>query len=251
MTSPSVTAPSMARLTLVELRKAVDTRAGRWLLGAVAALTVATVVVQVAAGAPDDRTLGGLIANAQLPASVLLPVVGLLSVTGEWSQRTALTTFALVPARMRVVGAKVLAVSLVALVATAVAVVVGLGGFAVAQATDRAVGGWGVSGAVLAQLGVVNWVTMLCGTAFGLLVLGTAAAVVTYYVVPIGWSVLGRIVPGLDGAAEWLDIGRARVPLVEADVTGTEWARLLVSVLLWVALPALIGTLRIRRADIT
>ena len=61
---------------------------------------------------------------------------------------------------------------------------------------------------------------------------------------------LGRIVPGLDAAAGWLDIGRARVPLVEAGVTGTEWARLLVSTLLWVALPALIGALRIRRADI-
>ena len=241
----------MARLTLVELRKAVDTRAGRWLLAAVAALTVAIVVVQVAAGAADSRTLGGLVANAQLPASVLLPVVGLLSVTGEWSQRTALTTFALVPARMRVVGAKVAAVSVVAFAATAVAVVVGLGGFAVAQGTDRAVGGWDLSGAVLAQLGLVNWVTMLCGTAFGLLVLSTAAAVVTYYLVPIGWSVLGRIVPGLDAAAQWLDIGRARVPLVEIGVTGTEWARLLVSTLLWVALPALIGALRVRRADIT
>ena len=33
-----------------------------------------------------------------VPPTVLLPVLGILSMTGEWSQRTALTTFTLVPA---------------------------------------------------------------------------------------------------------------------------------------------------------
>ena len=51
---------------------------------------------------------------------MLLPIVGLLLVTSEWSQRTALTTFTLVPERSRViVAAKLLAGCALALAAVA------------------------------------------------------------------------------------------------------------------------------------
>jgi hypothetical protein len=104
---------------------------------------------------------------------------------------------------------------------------------------------------VIAQLWLVDWVTMMCGTAFGLLLLSSAPAIVTFYVLPVAWSIVGRLVPGLATAAEWLDVGRARVPLVEAGVTGQEWARFLTSILIWVALPAALGMLRIHRTEIS
>jgi len=242
-----VSRPPLVRLTLLELRKAADTRAGGWLLATVGALTVAVVGVRLAAGGTAARTLGSLVADAQLPVSVLLPVVGLLSVTGEWSQRTVLTTFGLVPARGRVVAAKLLAASLLAVAATAVAVAAGAVGFAVGGTA----GGGHLSATVVAQLALVNWVTMLCGTAFGLLLLHSAPAVVAYYVVPLGWSVAGRLVPALQSAARWLDVGQARVPLVAPGVTGQEWARFGTSALLWVAVPAVLGVLRVRRAEVT
>ena len=37
------------------------------------------------------------------PMGILLPVLGVLSITSEWSQRTAMVTFTLEPSRMRVV----------------------------------------------------------------------------------------------------------------------------------------------------
>ena len=40
---------------------------------------------------------------------MLLPIVGILLVSSEWSQRTALITFTLVPQRMRVMSAKLAA----------------------------------------------------------------------------------------------------------------------------------------------
>ena len=39
--------------------------------------------------------------------TVILPIIAILSVTGEWSQRSGLTTFTLVPHRGRVIPAKV------------------------------------------------------------------------------------------------------------------------------------------------
>ncbi|WP_147268685.1 ABC transporter permease [Sphaerisporangium album] len=237
------------RLTLVELRKAADTRAGFRLIVAVAVLTLAVVAARLAFG--EARTLGSLAGDAQLPASVLLPVLGVLSVTSEWSQRTALSTFILVPARGRVVAAKILAACLLATGATAVGLATGVAGFAVGGILDRTTGGWDLSGAVVAQLLLVDCVTMLCGTAFGLLLLNSAPAIVTFYALPIAWTLAAGLLPGLDTAAQWLDIGRARVPLAEPGVTGQEWARFVTSCLLWVALPAALGLLRIHRTEIS
>ncbi len=56
--------------------------------------------------------------------SVLLPVLGILLVTAEWSQRTALTTFTLVPRRERIIAAKAAAGVALAVAATVVCVAV-------------------------------------------------------------------------------------------------------------------------------
>ena len=50
-------APGPARLTMVELRKMTDTRAGFWLQMLVAGLTIVGIVAVALAGEPEDRTL--------------------------------------------------------------------------------------------------------------------------------------------------------------------------------------------------
>src|ERR1700709_566998 len=83
------TRQSLSRLTKVELRKMVDTRSGFWLLIAVAALTIVAVFVTALFAHEEQRTLRHILSNGLQPAGILLPVVGILVVTSEWSQRTA------------------------------------------------------------------------------------------------------------------------------------------------------------------
>ncbi|MEV6816658.1 hypothetical protein AB0M52_31745, partial [Micromonospora sp. NPDC051296] len=68
---PSERRPSLARLTAVELRKLVDTRAGRWLLitiGLVAALIVTLQLVY----APDaEQTFVNFFVPSLLPVGLL------------------------------------------------------------------------------------------------------------------------------------------------------------------------------------
>src|SRR5205085_12602592 len=85
--------PTFPRLTLVELRKMVDTRAGFWLQLIVAGLTLIVVTLFCTFGDTDDLIFRDMFALAVFPASLLLPVVGILLVTSEWTQRTALITF--------------------------------------------------------------------------------------------------------------------------------------------------------------
>ena len=60
------------------------------------------------------------------PMGILLPVLGVMSVTSEWSQRTAMVTFTLEPSRSRVVAAKFASVMIVAVAALVIGLVMGV-----------------------------------------------------------------------------------------------------------------------------
>ncbi len=105
----AVPAPiGFTRVLAVELRKMFDTRSGLWLMASIGILAV------IASGAviifaPDDQIDYDAFASAiGIPMTVILPMIAVLSVSSEWSQRSALTTFTLVPSRARVIGAKAL-----------------------------------------------------------------------------------------------------------------------------------------------
>ena len=91
------------RLVSVELRKMFDTRAGRWLLISIAASTALVLVIQLWVVLAQDLTVtfNDFAGGANIPMNILLPVLGVMSVTSEWSQRTAMVTFTLEPSRSR------------------------------------------------------------------------------------------------------------------------------------------------------
>mgnify|MGYP000265231556 CR=1 FL=1 len=141
-----------------------------------------------------------------LPAAVVLPVVGILLVTSEWSQRTGMITFALVPVRSRVLGAKLLA-SLALAVAT-LAMVVGVVGAAVFVGSAGVDGAWTDALPVIGQSAVYLTGGMLTGVAFGMVVLASAPAIVALFALPIAWTGLATLSVFTD-AAPWLDTGWA------------------------------------------
>jgi ABC-2 type transport system permease protein len=101
--------PGLDQLTRVELRKMYDTRAGFWLLLAGVLLAALTAALTALTGHAQDHTLSNVLNNTTQAINVLVPIVGILLVTSEWSQRTAQITFTLVPQRGRVLAAKLCA----------------------------------------------------------------------------------------------------------------------------------------------
>jgi ABC-type transport system involved in multi-copper enzyme maturation permease subunit len=243
------TPPSLPTLVRVELRKSYDTRAGRWLLITIALTSLAVVALSLfVEDAP--KTFTDHFAFTQLPIGILLPVLGILLVTSEWSQRTAMTTFSLVPRRSRVLTAKVLAaVVLGVLGVVAAAVASALATVLTPVFTDLEMD-WGVTGAQVGQVLLVQVLFVLSGVAFGMLLLSSPLAIVLYFVLPTVFTILVNLVSALDWVRDWLDLGTTTMPMFEGLLDGQGWLQVATSAALWIALPMVIGWLRIERAEI-
>jgi len=242
--------PGLARLTRVELRKMADTRAGFCLLVTTAFVTVAVVALMLIFAEPADQTFANLFAMTLFPTGILLPILGILSVTSEWTQRTALTTFALVPNRSRVAMAKTLAATVLAIGSIVAGLAAAAAGTLVAGALDGAAGSWSLTGGAIGYATLFNFLNVMIGLAFGMLLMNSAVAIVLYFVLPMAWSALGGIIAALETPAEWLDTSRTFAPLVEDAMTSGAWARLGTSVALWVVLPFAAGLFRLLRREV-
>ena len=239
------TRPGLGRLVAVELRKMVDTRAGFWMQVATVALTVIAVIGRSVAGTAADHTFASVLTLGVFPAAVLLPVVGILLVTSEWSQRTGMITFALVPVRSRVVGAKLIAAIVLSLATLAMVVGVVAAGVLVASPD----GAWDDAATLIGQTAVYLTGGMLTGVGFGMVLLASAPAIVALFALPIAWSALASL-SFLADAAPWLDTRLALGPMPKEVMDATQWAQAATALAIWMLLPLLVGLWRITRREV-
>jgi ABC-2 type transport system permease protein len=242
----------LGRLVQVELRKMVDTRAGMWLFAAIGVVTVAAVTLFLFFAEPQDLTFANFAGVALTPQGFLLPILGILLITSEWGQRTALVTFTLEPNRARVVVAKVLAALIVSLIAVAVLLGVAALGNVLGSAIQDGDGSWTFGGQGLSYVLILQIGSIIQGLAFGMILMNSAAAIVTYFVLPLVFGIVFGLVTALEDVAPWVDIGTAQTPLFEFDeaLSGSEWAHLGVASLIWIALPLVAGVIRLLRAEV-
>jgi len=239
--------PGLGRLVAVELRKIVDTRAGFWMQVATIALTALVVIVRLVVGDGADHTFASVLEIGVKPAAVLLPIAGILLVTSEWSQRTGMITFALVPVRSRVVAAKLLASLALAVAMLLVSVAIVAAGVLVGSSGVD--GAWSDAGILIAQSAVYLTSGILVGAGFGMVLLASAPAIVALFALPI--AVTGVLtLPAFADVAPWLDTRLALGGMPREILTSTEWAYAGTALALWMLLPLLIGAWRITRREV-
>jgi ABC-2 type transport system permease protein len=239
--------PGIGRLVAVELRKILDTRAGFWMQVATVAITALVVIVRLFVGDAADHTFASVLTVGLKPAAVLLPVAGILLVTSEWSQRTGMITFALVPVRSRVLGAKLIASLVLAVAMLAISVAIVAAGVLVASPGID--GTWSDAGTLIAQSAVYLTAGMVTGVAFGMVLLASAPAIVALFALPIAWTAVASLSFFAD-AAPWLDTRLALGPMSQEVLSTTQWAHAGTALALWMLLPLLIGTWRITRREV-
>lgn len=251
-TEPAGSGPGVpfGRVLHVELRKMVDTRAGLWMLIVMGAISVVVVTAVLIWGDDSDFTLESFLQLNALVLVLLLPIVGIMAATSEWSQRTGLVTFTLEPRRGRVVVAKVLAAVLLGLGLIAVAFLASAAAQLVAVAVHGVDGGWSLSWGVGLGLVLALTIFVLQGVAFGFAVLNTAVAIVASLVLPTVWSIASGLISWLEKAGAWLDLNRVTDPLTTGAMHGEDWAHLATSAAVWIGVPMAVGVWRVLTREV-
>lgn len=240
-----------SRLVRVELRKMVDTRAGKWLLLAIGLITVAVVVIFLLAAHKPDLTYSNFVSATGTPQGLLLPVIGILAITSEWTQRTGLVTFTLEPNRGRVVGAKFTGLMMLGIAVVALALALAVAGNGLGDVIRDGNGSWSFGASGIRDITILQLLGLIQGFAFGMLFMNSAAAIVAYFVIPIASSIIFNLVGWLnDHLASWLDQSTAQGHLQTHDMTGRLWVYLAINTLIWVVLPLGLGLIRLMKTEL-
>lgn len=245
-----IKAVPFSRVLHVETRKQVDTTAGRWFLIGIAGVTALVFAIMLFT---DDgqNTWMNYLGGTTMPLSVLLPIVGIMAATSEWSQRTAMTTFTLEPRRGRTVAAKVISSVLIGAVLFAIAAVLSAVVYQIAISARGVDSDWTVLWWAIGGAAIILLFGLLQGSAFGLALLNTPAAVVAYFALPTAVSGVSLLLPSWETFFSWTDINTTMIPFFMGIApTSDEWAKFGVSAAIWVALPMVVGVWRVLHREV-
>jgi ABC-type transport system involved in multi-copper enzyme maturation permease subunit len=248
-TEAAPTAPGpipFLRLVRVEWAKATDTRAARWLLALVAVSTVGMMLVPILAPTTFDQSHASYLRVAALGLTILLPVVAILAVSGEWSRRSVITTFTQEPRRIRVLNAKLAASLMLGGGGAVFGGVVTAAGLALAAASGRALEADLTVGAITGYLLFVL-LNVLAGVALGALLQSSAAAIAACFALPAAFAVLGT---ASTLVADWVDMSTTWNAVLEDDWAG-HVPQISFSIVFWVVVPLAAGVVRTTRRDVT
>lgn len=244
----------LRRVLRVELRKMFDTRSGFWLMASIVIAAMVATVATILFAPEADLTYYTYAKAIGFPMTVILPIVAVLSITGEWSQRSGLTTFTLVPHRSRVIAAKVLASVAVGAASMLFALAVGAAGNLLGTAITGAGQVWDVTLVRALQIMLGGLMCLLTGTMLGLLLRSSPVALVAYFVyallLPTVFGVLATSQSSFRTIQPWLDLNLTQGLLFEGRLTVEQWAHLAVTATIWLILPSLLALRLVTRSEV-
>jgi ABC-type transport system involved in multi-copper enzyme maturation permease subunit len=232
-------------LCYIELRKTTDTRSGRWILAVIFVFSLLALIWVIAH--PEIQVSFHEYSDGVASTVVFIaPIIGLLAITSEWTQRTALTTFTLTPRRWRVLAAKYVA-TIAMCVST---IIVGLLLAACATAIGGLVHGHAsfdhMAGDVRGDI-VVIVLQGAMAAGFGSLAGQTPLALGAFLAAPTAFASVSTQLLG--GLSPWFDIFEtysrlwSRQPFDHLGQT-------LTSIACWILIPGALGAYRTIRREV-
>lgn len=242
------------RLLSVELRKCFDTRAGFWLMASIGiAALLATGAVLL--WAPDSELTYSTFATAiGFPMAIILPMVAVLSVTSEWSQRSGLTTFTLVPHRSRAIAAKFGVTVGISVVSMLIAMAIGAVGTVVGSAILGIDPVWDAGFVDLANIVLAQVLGMLVGFMLGVVIRNSSAAIVAYFVYSFALTAITEVLAATQdwfaNLQPWVDFNYAQGALFNGSLDAEQWANLAVTGVVWLVAPMAFGLWSLMRSEV-
>ena len=251
---PTIRPTRFRQVLAVEFRKAASTTASVALLAAIAGGIVLAAVISIFAfnffeeqGMPWFARVTILMTA---PGFLVPPAVILLS-TAEWSTRSAMTTFTLVPRRSIVLAAKALVAAAIAIGAWLLALGLGFLSYVIGAAVQGVDVEMDMPWRLAAgDLGAF-FLMIASALALALLIQNAPAAIVVVLAVPNLISGLGMFAEWLETLVLWTNLPNALYgSLQSADPTQpVDWARLATAATIWVIIPGVLGWIRTLRRE--
>lgn len=268
---------SFLSLTVVALRKTADTRSGKALLGLTALLIIGLNGVWFyqqdsaytkylnamrdsggemphpgESGIDLPVYLANVISQPAGFMSLILAVVGIMSITTDWSHKSVMTTFILEPRRWRNSAAGVLAALLLSIVFSALTLLSSSATLAIFVATHETTSArWGTWW-TYTSLVLFNLSLMSIGVAIGTLAQNTAAGISAFLFLPMIVATLSAI-PNetVQNMVLWSSpLGNTTNLLQDTVISGKSLQKLLSTLAIWVAIPYLLGLWRMIRREV-
>ena len=244
----------LSRIVATELRKMLDTRSGFWLMASIGILALLATAAVILFAPDKELTYSSFVAAIGIPMTLVLPMIAILSVTGEWSQRSGLTTFTLVPHRGRVIAAK--AISCVGVAVVAIPLAFGIG--ALGNVAGTAIAGvdpvWDLTVTNLQTIVLANVLSLLVGFMLGVVIRSSAGALVAYcvyqFLLPTLSLPLAASQNWFRDLQPWVDFDHAQGALFDGALTAQQWAHLGVTATIWLAIPLTVGLGSVTRAEV-
>lgn len=244
---PQVAPLGFGTLLRIETRKMVDTRGGRGMLAAILALALIVSIWQMFTVDDGGFNATNFMMGPVQIAAMLAPVIGLMAMTSEFTQRTALTTFTLAPRRHAVLLAKLLSAIALTIVTIIGAILISFAGAMLTSAVSGETMSYAGMGDFIRGFVLNSAMMSVLAAAIGALIPQTAIAIAVYFIAPTAFSLLAGAV--LKDAAPWFDIFRTVNRLAGDDPTA-HLAQTLTSIAIWIVVPAAIGTVRALRREV-
>ena len=186
--------------------------------------------------------------------SVILPMLAILSVSSEWTQRSGLSTFTLIPHRGRVISAKAVATVIVGVGSMIVAMAIGALGNILGAAITGVDTTWDISFQTLNLIILANVLGMMFGFTLGVVIRNSAGAIVGYFVsmlvLPGLFELLAANAAWFRDAQPWVDFPFARGELFEGGMAASDWAHLATTTGIWLVVPLAIGLRLLMRSEV-
>lgn len=246
----------LGRLVRVELRKMFDTRSGFWMLASIAITAVFATVGVVLFAPHSELTYSTFALAIRIPMAIILPMIAILSVTSEWSQRSGLTTFTLVPHRGRVLLAKGVAAVAVGVASMVLAFAIGALGNLAGTTVAGTEPVWDAALIDVAHGFLGNVLSLLIGFMLGVLIRSSSGAIVAYFVyslvLPGVFALLASTQSWFRDLQPWVDVQFAQTPLFEygGSLSGGQWAQIGVTGVVWMVIPMIIGVHLVLRSEV-
>ncbi|MDU7361675.1 MAG: hypothetical protein E7L00_10775 [Propionibacteriaceae bacterium] len=250
---------AFGRVVAVEFRKFFHTASLRMLMCACLALMTAmaiglglgytTMFLDVETGQPvyvpwlTSATAIRLLVQLVLPALVIVPVAD------EWTTRSVMTTFTLVPQRGVVVRAKAIVATVVTLVGYGLIAGMALLTTWSARLTNGIplTGMWTDWGEVGCEF-TVWFLTMASAFALALVIHNSALSIAIVLGAPVVLQIISQLGEIPMKATEWLNLQTSAALTFQSDDATGVW-KLVVATTFWVVLPLIFGALRTLRRE--